>query len=207
MDQWPAFLSGIVLALIGVIATDVFSRRTARRQRMEEVRFQIYMELMELNSAYFWVTASEFHGERPKREILKRCRDLAWRIADKLRSADEVEYLDEILDVTLGSGFPTATARHDAMGTLLEKIGKLVNPRYSKKIAEISRDNLHRLASDGMKGLDAPGSFNMLEVAGDEDEDYDPRERVTRRERAQRSRNATSSDRTVSTEGGAERQT
>jgi hypothetical protein len=55
-----------------------------------------------------------------------------------LRSADEVDSLEEILEITLSPKFGTANERYEAMGKVLDHLGTRINPRYSKKIGEES---------------------------------------------------------------------
>jgi hypothetical protein len=56
---------------------------------------------MDLHSSYFWFTTAEFHKEPLSADVRRRCHDLAWQIADMLRSADEVDLLEQTLEVTL----------------------------------------------------------------------------------------------------------
>jgi hypothetical protein len=155
-DQVLAFFSGVGVSLVGALATNILTRRRERRRVVEERRFEIYMKLMELHSSYFWFTVAEFHREVLSDEICRRCQDLAWQIADMLRSADEVEFCEQILEITLGSTFGTATERHEAMGQLVDRLGRKVNPKYSKKIRQISEANIRLLGSGGSSN--APGA-------------------------------------------------
>jgi hypothetical protein len=154
------FFSGIAVSLTGALIANILTRQRERRRLVEERRFEIYMKLMELNGQYFWISSAEVRQEPEPAEIRKNCHKLAWQIADLLRAADEVEFLEEILDVILNdSSFPSAAKRHDAMGSLLNKIGKRINPRYTHKIHEISQANVHYLASGGQS--EAPGASRL----------------------------------------------
>ena len=74
-------------------------------------------------------------------------RDLAWRIADKLREADDVQHLDEILTVLMSEdAYKTANDRAKVLNTVIDRIGSTLNPRYAKVIEGISADNLLGLA-------------------------------------------------------------
>jgi hypothetical protein len=157
IDQVLAFLGGVGASLVGALSAHILTRVREQRRRIEERRFKIYMKLMDLYSNYFWFTTAEFHKEPVIKEIQLKCRDLAWQIADMLREADDVENLEDILEVLLGSSFPTAKDRYHAMAKLLDVLGKRVNPRYAKKIREISEANLVRLAKTG--NLNTPGTM------------------------------------------------
>ena len=101
------------------------------------------MLLLELNGRYFWVASSEIHGQPPPPEITAKVRDLAFRIADKLRETDAVQHLEEILRVLMSEdAHKTAQDRAKALDALIDKIGDTVNPRYGKLIRIISNNNV-----------------------------------------------------------------
>jgi hypothetical protein len=156
IDPLLAFFSGVGVSLVGALVANILTRRRERRRVVEERRFEIYMKLMELYGRYFWFTVAELHKEVVSHGMRRKCRDLAWQIADMLRSADEVDLLEQVLEVTLGPTFGTASERHKAMGGLLDQLGRRVSPRYSKKIREISEANIRLLGSGGSSN--APGS-------------------------------------------------
>jgi hypothetical protein len=142
------FASGVGVSVVGAILANWFSRKRDRRKAVEERRFEIYKKLMDLYGSYFRFTTAEFHGKPVEPEIRQRCRKLAWECADLLRSADEVDFLDEILDVIfLDPGFRTATERYEVMGRLVDRLGIRINPRYQAKIRRISEANLRSSAS------------------------------------------------------------
>jgi len=160
IDPILAFLSGVGVALVGALIAHVLTRQRERRRIVDERRFEIYMKLMDLYGTYFWFTTAELHRKRVPDDIRRKCRDLSWQIADLLRAADDVEDLEDVLDVLMGPGFPTATERYNAMSTLIDRIGSRVNPRYAKKIREISDANIRRLGSGGESN--APGATWVL---------------------------------------------
>jgi hypothetical protein len=150
-----AFFSGVGVSLVGALIAHVLTRERDRRRVVEEGRFEIYMKLIELLGMYFWFTSAEVHRDPVPDEIRRKCRDLSWQIADLLRAADEVEYVEEILDVLMNPGFQTARERYDAMSKLLDRLGNRVNPRFAKKMRAIGEANLKTLASGGSSN--APG--------------------------------------------------
>jgi hypothetical protein len=156
IDPFLGFLTGIGVSLIGAVVAHTLTKHRERRRLVEELRFQIYMKLMDLHGSYFWFTVAELHKEAVRSETLKRCHDLAWQIADLLRSADEIDSLEEILEVTHSAKFGSAEERYEAMGKVLDHLGARINPRYSKKIREISKENSRLLASGGSSN--APGA-------------------------------------------------
>ena len=52
--------------------------------------------------------------------------------------------------------FDTAQRRHDAMQSLLEKLGALVNPRYARVMKDISRGNLVAASAKTICDKNAP---------------------------------------------------
>ena len=163
IDPLQAFFSGIGVSLIGALVANVLSRQRERHRVVEERRFEIYIKLLDLYGGYFWFTTAELHNESVDANVASRCHTLACQIADMLRSADEVDFLDDILDVTQGPAFKTAAERYKAMGQLLDRLGQKVNPRYSKKIREISDANGRLMASGECSN--APGANEFLSGA------------------------------------------
>jgi hypothetical protein len=141
---------------VGALAAHILTRERERWRHVEERRFESYMKLMELQGLYFWFTTAEMHSELVQPDTRLKCRSLAWQIADLLRAADEMEFLEEILDVTLGENFATARDRYDAMSKVIDHLGQRVNPRYAKKIREISAANFSILVSG--RRSNAPGA-------------------------------------------------
>jgi hypothetical protein len=151
------FLSAIGLAVITAIVTADVERRSARRARVEDARFQIYMKLLDLYNLYFWVASKEIHGEEVRPEMKDQIRAVSWQINDQLRAADEVEHMPEILNVVLSTHFESAADRHRAIDEVVKKLGETVNPRYAEAVRQISEGNLLRLAA-GKRGSDTtPG--------------------------------------------------
>jgi hypothetical protein len=156
MDILIAFLSGVGVTLTGALIAHLLTRSRERRKLIEERRFEIYMKLMDLNSQYFWIASADVRGESPPQSARQKCHELAWHIADALRAADEVEFLEETLDILFAPNYPSAVKRHDEMGALIDKMGQRINPRYARKIRDISVANLHSLASGARSN--APGA-------------------------------------------------
>ena len=101
------------------------------------------MLLLDLNNRYFWVASKQLHGEPPPAEIATKVRSLAFQIADKLREADDVPYLEEILTVLMSEdAYKTANDRAKALDAVIGNIGKIVHPRYTKLIHDISEKNV-----------------------------------------------------------------
>ncbi|OFW08578.1 MAG: hypothetical protein A3H96_12190 [Acidobacteria bacterium RIFCSPLOWO2_02_FULL_67_36] len=160
MNSLLGFLGGIAVSLLGAIVANVLTRRRERRRAVEERRFAIYMKLMELHGQYWWFTVAEFHGEAVPEEVRTRSHALSWEIADLLRSADEVDDLPEVLDVIFGLDFATSTQRYDAIDRVLDHLGKQVNPRYARKMREISQAHVQMLSAGGRSN--APGAPRAL---------------------------------------------
>jgi hypothetical protein len=101
------------------------------------------MLLLELNGYYFWVVSNEIRGEPPPPGIAARVSELAMRIADKLREADDIQHLEEVLTVLMSEdAYKTANQRAKALSSVIDRIGDTVNPRYAKQVREISDKNV-----------------------------------------------------------------
>lgn len=157
MEGIFGFFGGIFVSMMTVIVAERMTRNRERDAKKEERRFAIYMKMMDLHSQYFWISSAEVRGEAAPQEMMTKCWHSAWQIADMLRAADDVEFLEDILDVILGPGFKSAAERHDAMGALIDDLGVFVNPRYAARIKDISRENLALLAAG--KASNAPGAM------------------------------------------------
>ena len=116
---------------------------------LAERRFEIYMKFLELYGMYWWVVSAELKKELPSIKVRRGCFSLAWEIADLVRYVDEIEYLEDILRITHGNEFDSASDRFHAMEKLIAKFGKIVNPIYSKIIKKLNEENLKFLASGG----------------------------------------------------------
>jgi hypothetical protein len=156
-------VSGVLLAFVAAYVTAVFERRRERRAKVEETRFRIYMKLMDLHSRYFWLASAEMRREEPPTGTRPKLQELAFEISDELRSADQVEKLEEILDVLFCEpAYDTAMKRYHAIQALLDQLGKQVNPRFAKKIREISEKNVSAVDQTPLtnpRRSNSPGSF------------------------------------------------
>ena len=157
MNTLTGFACGIAVSLFGAFVANHLTRRREMKAKLNQHRFQIYMKLMDVYADYFWFSSAEVRNQKLQSEIRERCRSRSWEIVDMLRAADDMEYLNEILDVLMGHEFTTALDRYEAIGALLNKLGKLVNPKYQQKMSEISKGNI-KLLSSGSKS-NAPGSI------------------------------------------------
>ena len=119
----------------------------------------VYTMLLELNNLYFWVASSEMHDHDPPEEILKQCREVSSRLSDKLRTFDDVEHLQEILIILYSSSFATASDRARQLDGLLDRYGKLVNPRFAEAISKVSEENLLGQMRRGSLDTNAPGAW------------------------------------------------
>lgn len=158
-DAWLGFLGGVFAALVGGLIASLIQRHNEEKRRLEEARAEIYFLLMELNSQYFWVASSELHGEPPDQTVLTSCRTIAWKIADRLRLCDRVEFTDQILDVLFNVTTPSANVRANKLNDLIERYGKIVNPKYSQHISKISKTNILSIGSGEKIESYAPGSW------------------------------------------------
>ena len=160
-DAWLGFFGGVLAALVGGLIAGLVQRYNEASRRKEEARLSVYLMLMELNTQYFWVASSELNGRSPPEEVILACREISWKIADRLRTFDRVEFVDEILEVIFSAVVPSANDRARKLDALLEKYGRIVNPKYAEHIAEISRKNIISLGGGEEINSYAPGLWHM----------------------------------------------
>lgn len=143
MNAMIGFASGIGVSIIAAFVSYLLQRRGDRRRHREQAAFRVYMLLLDLNSHYFWIASTELHGEPPPPEMAAKARRIAMQIADKLREADDVQHLEEILTVLMSEdAYKTANDRARALNAVIDRLGETVNPRYAKIVQSISDNNV-----------------------------------------------------------------
>jgi hypothetical protein len=100
-------------------------------------------------------------NEEPNGDTLAGCRELTWKLADKLRAFDSVEYLEEILTVLFSSSIQSANDRANRLNVHIDKYGALVNPTYASFISRISRENIIQMSSQKKSKNNAPGLWRL----------------------------------------------
>lgn len=158
-DGWLGFFGGVLAAMVGGLIASMAQRVNERRKEKAAARLAAYFLLLELSQQYFWVASSELNDSDPPDDMLAACRRTAWQLADKLRSFDDVEQLEEVLTILFSSSIPTANERARRLDKLLESYGQLVNPAYSQAMKKISAKNLIGHAQRGSLKTNAPGAW------------------------------------------------
>lgn len=158
MEIGLSFITGILLTLGGVWLTNYYQKRHERTKDKEKIRFEVYMNLLDIKANYFWVTSAESNGEKPKSEILSTLRRLTFQTSDKLRQMDEIEHMEEILDVLFNQKFETALERSRKFDELIDKMSEIVSPRFMKKMRELTKENQRALMTRSLQSLNAPAT-------------------------------------------------
>ena len=162
-DAWLGFFGGVLTTLVGGLIASVVQRQNEAIKQKAEVRLDVYFRLLYLNQQYFWIAAAELRGEKAPTEVVVKCREISWKLADKLRTCDKVEQLDEILTILFSNSITSANERARQLDKLLESYGRLVDPSYARTIKRISEENVHLLGS-GLKAKNtAPTAWNIGE--------------------------------------------
>lgn len=145
---WSNILFLVVGAFLGAGAKELFQHWSEYRKKDEDVRFKIYMMLLDLNSRHFSIASADMHGTiadpSTRLEFHKQC----WRIADELRKYDGLPETEEILRVLFGLNFENEIHRSRMLGDLIDRLGSKVNPRYAKFIKKISLENQRLMAEN-----------------------------------------------------------
>lgn len=161
-DGWLGFFGGILATLVGALIASIIQRRYEAAKRKEQTQLEAYFHLIDLSNWYFWVTTAELNQEDPKPEVLAACRKIALQLSDKLRAFDEVDHLDETLTILFSESIPTANERANRLNALIERYGKLVNPKYAAVVNRISKENLLRHGPGASPPINAPGSWRYV---------------------------------------------
>lgn len=147
MIEW---LSAAAIALAGAYIGHLLTRRREEAREAKRREFELYMRLLELNGLYFGVVSAETQGEPFPRELSGILRDRVMQILDLARQIDDLPYIEPLLRAVAGSdGFPSATAREKEMIRLVDEIGRRVNPRYARAMAQVSRENIEHIGRGG----------------------------------------------------------
>jgi hypothetical protein len=141
-EEWLAFFGGILSVLVGGLIASVVQRHNDAVRRKDEARLAVYFQLLDLDQNYFSIASCELRGEEPSHEVVVRCREISWKLADDLRKNDGVEYLTEILEILFSNSITSANERANRLGEVIDKYGLLVNPAYSNVIKRISAENV-----------------------------------------------------------------
>lgn len=163
-------IMGLVGALIGALISAIISvilaKRYEKSNKTEDILYDVYMNLLDLNSYYIWIVSNEMQNIENDINLKTKIRRLAWTIADDIRKIDHSTFVQEILDVLMANDierYPTASHRQEALSRILDKLGQKVNPNYSSFIKEISWNNVKlfgTLTLENRKSQNAPGTFN-----------------------------------------------
>lgn len=151
-----SFATGILLTLGGVWLTNFYQRKHERTKEKEKIRFEVYMNLLDISASYFWVTSAESRGEKTNSDILHLLKQLTLKTSDKLRQMDDIEHLEEILDVLFNQKYETAHERSRKLDELIDKMDEIVSPRFMKKMREITYDNQKAMVTRSLQSFNAP---------------------------------------------------
>jgi hypothetical protein len=153
------FASGIGVSIIAAFVSYLLQKHRDRQRLREQAAFQVYMLMLELLGHYFWIASNELRGDTPPLGIPAKVYELAMRIKNKLREADNIQHQEEILTVLMSEdAHKTASDRLKALDAVIDRIGDTVNPRYSKLIRSIPDKNVQGLpARPSSHRNNAPG--------------------------------------------------
>jgi hypothetical protein len=139
MNWELSLLIGIAGSVMGAFASVLFQHWRAKRDVLNAVRFKVYMMLLDLNGIHFWIASRDMRKEAPDPDQAHKYFLQAMRIADELRKTDRIPEGKDILEEMFGLQYANENDRANALGKLLEEMGRKVNPNYHKTISEITR--------------------------------------------------------------------
>lgn len=157
-DAWLGFLGGVLATLVGALVASIVQRNQEFNKRKEEAHVDAYFHLLDLSAWYFWVASSELRGEDPHAEVMVRCRELALKLNDKLRSFDNVTEIEEILMILFSESM-TANERASRLQAVIDKYGRAISPKHLEVVKRISSQNILRYGPGKNPKNNAPDSW------------------------------------------------
>jgi len=152
LDTWTQaiipFAGGIIAALAGAWGTIWLQRHTEKRKGRNDVRFRVYMKLIELKGPLFWMLSAEVKGLRSDPKFEYEAEMMTWRIADELRQADDLEQMENVLRVLFSKRFRSVKERYEVLESVLNQLSKACNPRYCDSVRKINDENMQHYARE-----------------------------------------------------------
>jgi hypothetical protein len=149
-----AFASALVGAVVGSWTSVWLGAKRNRREASDQALFGIYLQLLELNGFYFWISTADLHREERKADIIKRVESIARSIADDLRKVRDAAAVREVFDVIASSDpveYPDSATRLSRLNQLLQELGHRFNPEYMEAAGRVGTSRMKSLA-EGITG-------------------------------------------------------
>ena len=150
--------SALFGAVIGAAATVYFHRRAERTKEKDAIRFRIYMKLLDCQNPLFWMcrppisrTDSE-HEQLRKAQYERRFEEKRWKVADELRTIDDLPQMERILRVLFSENYKSAMHRYEELGRVIDDLGDACNPHFRDVMGKIGDENLRLVANDFKTG-------------------------------------------------------
>lgn len=145
------FVIIFVTAIATAYITTGMQRFFEKKKKQEDLYFEIYMKLMELNIWYLWLASAEIKKEKEPRRASEKVFDLKWQVADAARKLESGE-LNKILEILFLEKF-SYRERHDQLSALIDQMGYETNPKYRTVMKKISDENLDHHITNLAAGL------------------------------------------------------
>lgn len=138
----------VVGGIIGAVVAHWFEGRRLHGERQHQGAFAVYMDLIGLIGRQWWLTVAEVHGEEPDGKIRNDYNSWAWKVADRLRTVDDLPEAPAVLDAMFSLRFASEQEREKALRTVADRLGQRVNPRYAEAMHKIGAANDSLMASN-----------------------------------------------------------
>lgn len=161
VEYVAGFLSAALVAIIAAAVGIWFTARHERGRQLAERRQRIYMMLLDLKQEHFWISSGDM--PMPDREIppesKKRYWEGCWKVADELRAADSLRQLPGIVDALFSLRFEHEWQRADAIGKVIEDLGRDVNPRFVGAMRQRDREAMELVGKSGEEWMRRRGKI------------------------------------------------
>lgn len=129
----------LLTAIITAISAELIKAYIEKRNKQNEILFDIHMKLMELNEYYFWAYSFETKHEEEPQEIKSKIFNLRWIISDMCRKS-ETKYLNDILEILFLKELNNED-RYQRLNIIINKMGYKINSKYKIVMNEIQNKN------------------------------------------------------------------
>ena len=152
--DWISLFVGSGITLVTAWLAVRWTQRASKQERHGEVEFSIYMHLLVWKGLQWWSASAEVSGKECSPATLAKREDVAWIVADKVRSADAMPDAEDILRLLFSMKFADEKTRAARADEVVKALGARINPQYNDAMEQITKENESLLESDVVAYMD-----------------------------------------------------
>ncbi len=140
----PLF-QAVLVAIISTYLTIRVKERSEHKQTDKDLRFELYMKLMNLNLYYGFLAGYEIRGEECPHDMVDKVRLDRFDVSDLARKIDTLD-LNETLEILFLEKY-TYRDRYHVTTTIIDNFGYKLAPNFKKMMRAITDENEKYLLS------------------------------------------------------------